>query len=41
MAADFLTDLRGAVAGGAAGWCLHNGSQDTAPGKDRRAAPVL
>jgi len=22
----FLTDLRGAVAGGAAGWCLHNGS---------------
>ncbi len=26
-AADFLTDLQGAVAGGAAGWCLHNGSQ--------------
>lgn len=25
-AADFLTDLRGAVRGGAAGWCLHNGS---------------
>jgi hypothetical protein len=25
--ADFLTDLRGAVAGGAAGWCFHNGSQ--------------
>src|SRR5262249_4411517 len=25
-ASDFLTDLRGAVAGGAAGWCLHNGS---------------
>jgi hypothetical protein len=24
---DFLTDLRGAVAGGAAGWCFHNGSQ--------------
>lgn len=27
MVADFLTDLRGAVAGGAAGWCFHNGSQ--------------
>jgi hypothetical protein len=26
-AEDFLTDLRGAVAGGAAGWCFHNGSQ--------------
>ena len=25
VAADFLTDLRGALAGGAAGWCLHNG----------------
>jgi hypothetical protein len=25
-AADFLADLRGAVAGGAAGWCFHNGS---------------
>lgn len=25
-AADFLDDLRGAVLGGAAGWCLHNGS---------------
>ncbi len=24
---DFLTDLRGAIAGGAAGWCFHNGSQ--------------
>jgi len=24
--ADFLTDLRGAVLGGAAGWCFHNGS---------------
>jgi hypothetical protein len=23
---DFLADLRGALAGGAAGWCLHNGS---------------
>lgn len=26
-AADFLNDLKGAVSGGAAGWCLHNGSQ--------------
>jgi hypothetical protein len=26
MAADFLTDLRGAVRGGAAGWCFHNGA---------------
>ncbi len=25
-AADFIVDLRGAVSGGAAGWCLHNGS---------------
>ena len=23
----FLTDLRGAITGGAAGWCFHNGSQ--------------
>ena len=30
-ASDFLTDLRGAVAGGAAGWCLHNGSSRGAP----------
>jgi hypothetical protein len=29
-AADFLTDLRGAVTGGAAGWCFHNGAQRTA-----------
>jgi len=26
-ASDFLTDLRGAVAAGAAGWCFHNGSE--------------
>ena len=26
-AADFFTDLRGAVEGGAAGWCLHNGDE--------------
>ena len=30
QAADFLTDLRGAIAGGAAGWCFHNGGQRTA-----------
>ncbi len=24
---DYLTDLRGALSGGAAGWCLHNGQQ--------------
>lgn len=27
VAVDFLTDLRGAVEGGAAGWCFHNGAQ--------------
>jgi len=31
VAQDFLTDLRGAVKGGAAGWCLHNGSQRDQP----------
>jgi hypothetical protein len=35
---DFLTDLKGARAGGAAGWCLHNGSQRTgADGRPRRS----
>lgn len=29
VAEDFLTDLHGAIAGGAAGWCFHNGSQRT------------
>lgn len=29
-AEDFLTDLRGAVEGGAAGWCFHNGSRRAA-----------
>jgi hypothetical protein len=29
--ADFLTDLRGAVKGGAAGWCFHNGGQRGKP----------
>ena len=27
---DFLTDLRGAVAGGAAAWCFHNGARQGA-----------
>lgn len=31
---DFATDLRGALAGGAAGWCFHNG--DTRSAKDGR-----
>jgi hypothetical protein len=35
-AADFLADLHGAVAGGAAGWCFHNGSQGDAPDKQPR-----
>jgi len=37
-AEDFLLDLRGAVAGGAAGWCFHNGSErKTVEGKPRRS----
>jgi hypothetical protein len=37
-AADLLADLRGAVAGGAAGWCLHNGSSRGATdGRPRRS----
>jgi hypothetical protein len=28
---DFLADLRGALAGGAAGWCFHNGQQRGTP----------
>lgn len=31
QAADFLTDLRGAIAGGAAGWCFHNGATRRSP----------
>jgi hypothetical protein len=27
---DFLNDLHGAIAGGAAGWCFHNGQQENA-----------
>lgn len=33
-AEDFRTDLRGAVEGGAAGWCFHNGSQRTSPDQE-------
>src|SRR5229473_3130713 len=33
---DFLTDLRGAVAGGAAGWCFHNGSERSWPDSQPR-----
>ena len=37
-AEDFLTDLHGAVAGGAAGWCFHNGrQQQTSDGQPRRS----
>jgi len=36
VAGDFLADLRGAVAGGAAGWCLHNGSQRNTPDNQPR-----
>ena len=37
-AADFLVDLRGARAGGAAGWCFHNGQQrDTPDHQPRRS----
>ena len=35
-AEDFLIDLRGAVAGGAAGWCFHNGAQNGAPASQPR-----
>jgi hypothetical protein len=35
-AEDFLVDLRGAIAGGAAGWCLHNGAQNGAPASQPR-----
>jgi len=35
-ASDFLADLRGAVAGGAAGWCFHNGTQRDAPDQQPR-----
>ena len=35
-ATDFLVDLGGAVAGGAAGWCFHNGAQKDTPDKEPR-----
>ena len=38
VAADFLTDLRGAREGGAAGWCFHNGaSRGSADKRPRRS----
>jgi endo-1,4-beta-mannosidase len=37
-AEDFLADLRGAIAGGAAGWCFHNGDErDEKDGRPRRS----
>ncbi|PYK01048.1 MAG: hypothetical protein DME23_05175 [Verrucomicrobia bacterium] len=37
-AEDFVADLRGALAGGAAGWCFHNGAEHDAPdGQPRRS----
>lgn len=36
VADDFLTDLRGAVQGGAAGWCFHNGAQRSKTGEQPR-----
>jgi hypothetical protein len=35
-ATDFLTDLRGAIAGGAAGWCFHNGAQANSSDREPR-----
>ncbi len=35
-ARDFVTDLHGAIAGGAAGWCLHNGDERGQPGNRPR-----
>ncbi len=38
QAEDFVTDLRAAVAGGAAGWCFHNGdARDQPEGRPRRS----
>jgi hypothetical protein len=36
QAEDFLNDLKGALSGGAAGWCFHNGQQGNTPGKEPR-----
>lgn len=35
-AADFVTDLKGARKGGAAGWCFHNGAQRKSAGNSPR-----
>ncbi len=35
-AEDFLTDLRGALRGGAAGWCFHNGGERSRPDEQPR-----
>jgi len=35
-AEDFLDDLQGARAGGAAGWCFHNGLQRDTPEREPR-----
>ena len=37
LAQDFLSDLAGARAGGAAGWCFHNGSSGTKDQRPRRS----
>ncbi len=38
LAKDFLTDVRGAREGGAAGWCFHNGDRRAGPdGRPRRS----
>ncbi|MBI3465827.1 MAG: hypothetical protein HY000_22650 [Planctomycetes bacterium] len=38
QAEDYVTDLKGALAGGAAGWCLHNGDHRAAEdGRPRRS----
>jgi hypothetical protein len=36
VAEDYLVDLRGAMAGGAAGWCFHNGAQNGVPASQPR-----
>ena len=38
LAADFVTDAKAALDGGAAGWCFHNGSsRTTSDGRPRRS----
>jgi hypothetical protein len=34
--ADYVTDLKGAMAGGGAGWCFHNGSERSGPDEQPR-----